>query len=765
MASDRNETKALIPAGGNPADGTSSTRMLVPVAANESNAGGAEENENKGGFTPTALLQAFFQVWRTAVLTGMVLGLIALVSIWFLRPPVYTAYAVLRVHGDEQSVLDTHSVRRHDEIKMYMESQAALIKSRRVINAALKNDKIRNLPMLQAQSNPGLWLENSLKSEFLKGTDVLILSLSQRFNVEDMTPIVDAIQKNYIAEIVEGEKDQRRKLLEDMEAIQGKAGENLRAQREKLRTLSNDLKTSDSSILTMKQKNLYEEYAQLKLAVLKCDDRIRDLQVKLDSQNAISGANNGSGDEKGKLPALPKSLPGSPSQMGNLEQVVDNDPGIAFQLKEVRRLEAEIQQIESVSKNPDNKILRAKVAQLEKAKQGLDKVRDERRKTLLSRYQEMVQGEMAGKIQEASLEMKSLTKIRNELKAEVEKKKIEVESIGLGSVELESQRNEIEQTEAVFKDLRRQKERLQIELQSTINQRVTLLAPVLPAEVLSKMTRYIELAVATLGGLFLGILGISLNEYRKKKIYSPACMGNKVGVRVIGTTPNTSNKSLDVRIRQQVLLDSVDSLRTRILQSAPEGTSRILMITSAWSGEGKTTLSKLLVASIARAGRRCLLIDCDLRCPSLNELLDLKLTPGLSEVLTEKNTLEESIQTSSIPGVSFLAAGEYSSNAAMALARQSVLTQLFHRLREQFDFILVDTSPILAMPDTLMVCSYVDGVILAVRSGISQAVYVNAAYENLRQAGVPFVGAVVNGITEKNFYGKYNRYPAARSTI
>jgi capsular exopolysaccharide synthesis family protein len=207
----------------------------------------------------------------------------------------------------------------------------------------------------------------------------------------------------------------------------------------------------------------------------------------------------------------------------------------------------------------------------------------------------------------------------------------------------------------------------------------------------------------------------------------------------------------------RLLVESIDSVRTMLLQRRVVGETSLLMIASACSGEGKTTLAGHLAASLARAGCRTLLVDCDLRNPSLHKLMSVSRTPGIGEVLSGKARAEEALNATAVEQLSFLPAGMFSEEAATALA-QGALHEAFERLRGDFDFILVDSSPVLAVPDALMVGKSVDGVVFSIRPGVSEAPLVYAAYERLQDLGLPFAGAVVNGVADRSSYANNYQY-------
>jgi capsular exopolysaccharide synthesis family protein len=168
------------------------------------------------------------------------------------------------------------------------------------------------------------------------------------------------------------------------------------------------------------------------------------------------------------------------------------------------------------------------------------------------------------------------------------------------------------------------------------------------------------------------------------------------------------------------------------------------MITSAVAGEGKTSLATQLASSLARAGRRTLLIDCDLRNPALHRLFDLPEAPGCCEILRTEIDVVDTIQATTVDGLWLLPAGHYDDDAKRALA-QVGLEVLLARVRSEFDFIVVDSSPVLPVADTIQVGPHVDGVIFSVLQNVSQLPRVYSATQRLAGLGIPVLGAVVLG--------------------
>ena len=154
------------------------------------------------------------------------------------------------------------------------------------------------------------------------------------------------------------------------------------------------------------------------------------------------------------------------------------------------------------------------------------------------------------------------------------------------------------------------------------------------------------------------------------------------------------------------MLDSFDSIRTQLLRDDGAEAARVLLVTSAAAGEGKTTLAGHLASSLARAGRKTLLIDGDLRRPSVHQLFELPQQPGFSEVLLGEVEAADAVQNTPQDGLAVIAAGQWDREVMQALARDG-LEGIFEKLREEFDFIIVDSHPVLSATDSLLIGQHV----------------------------------------------------------
>jgi capsular exopolysaccharide synthesis family protein len=192
------------------------------------------------------------------------------------------------------------------------------------------------------------------------------------------------------------------------------------------------------------------------------------------------------------------------------------------------------------------------------------------------------------------------------------------------------------------------------------------------------------------------------------------------------------------------------------LHKARSDSLRVVMVTSATGGEGKTSLSSHLAASLARAGRRTLLLDADLRNPAIHRLFGVERSPGLCELLRGEVELADTIQPTPATQLSLIPAGRCNSLALQALAQDS-FRRICEQLRSEYDFIVIDSAPVLPVADSLLVAQNVDGVIFSILHDVSRLPKVYAAHQRLEMLGIRMLGAVVSG-TQADSYGPDYQY-------
>lgn len=200
-------------------------------------------------------------------------------------------------------------------------------------------------------------------------------------------------------------------------------------------------------------------------------------------------------------------------------------------------------------------------------------------------------------------------------------------------------------------------------------------------------------------------------------------------------------------------------VRTSLRFADVDSPVSVLVVTSAVPAEGKSSTAANLAIVLAESGRRVLLVDADLRRPRVADYLGLDGSIGLSDVVAGLHTLEDAVQTWGDPQIFVLAAGTIPPNPSELLGSHQ-MSELLRLLRENYDVVIVDTTPVLAVTDSRVLAAQSDGTILVVRSGKTDRHQVARALELLRAVDARILGTVLNGV--ENSTDAYGTYGSSR---
>jgi capsular exopolysaccharide synthesis family protein len=277
----------------------------------------------------------------------------------------------------------------------------------------------------------------------------------------------------------------------------------------------------------------------------------------------------------------------------------------------------------------------------------------------------------------------------------------------------------------------------------------------------------VSVFLGTLGGFGLAYLA----ERSDKSFRSPEEIHRHLGIRVVGHIPvigaapaaaqktSVGQPTLDPILcayhqPRSAEAEAYRGVRTGLYFSSNGKESKVIQVTSPNMGDGKSVTAANLGISIAQSGRKTILIDADLRRPRVHELFSLTAGVGLSSVIRGEAELEAAIQQIAVPGLSILSCGPIPPNPAELLT-SARFAELLATIRAQYDFVLVDTPPLLAVSDPAVVASRVDGVLLSIRYSKNGRPNAQRAKEILDTLGVTVLGVVVNAVDHRGA-GRYS---------
>lgn len=358
-----------------------------------------------------------------------------------------------------------------------------------------------------------------------------------------------------------------------------------------------------------------------------------------------------------------------------------------------------------------------------------------------------------------------------------EKEKLSKKVNGMPETQQEVLRlsRDVESGRAVYMQLLNREQELGIAKSSVIgnvriiDQAITEPKPIKPKKI-------IILLLGIIMGLIISVGAVLLRLILKKGVESPEQL-ESIGLNVYANIPlstwligkkNTSaaNKSsigsglLVVDNPTDLAVEAIRSLRTTLHFAMMEARNNILMISGASPNAGKTFVSSNLAAVIAQAGLKVLFIDADMRKGYIHHILGTKEDNGLSDILSGKITIEEGIKKVEYAGFDFISRGKIPPNPAELLMHPRC-SELLARVEKQYDLIIVDTPPILAVTDAAIVGQYVGTSFLVVKFEQNTIKEIDVSKKRFEQNGVEIKGCVLNAIEKRasSHYGYgYNYY-------
>lgn len=266
-------------------------------------------------------------------------------------------------------------------------------------------------------------------------------------------------------------------------------------------------------------------------------------------------------------------------------------------------------------------------------------------------------------------------------------------------------------------------------------------------------------------GLFAGCLIAFLLELADKRFRSPEEITEKLGVPVIGHIPyykpdladesSAIDGSICVYHRPKSnLAEAYRGIRTALYFSTRGEGHKVIQVSSPNPGDGKSTMAANLSAAIAQSGKRTLLIESDFRRPRVHKLLGLDSKAGVTSVIAGDIELADALQETAIENLYALTCGPKPSNPSELLSSPRY-AELIDLLREKFDYVIIDTPPLMAVTDPAVVATRVDGILMTIRIGKRSQDDCLRSAELLASLGANLLGVIVNGVDNRDKHGGY----------
>lgn len=330
---------------------------------------------------------------------------------------------------------------------------------------------------------------------------------------------------------------------------------------------------------------------------------------------------------------------------------------------------------------------------------------------------------------------------------------------------------EANESQELYQDLLKRLKEAGI-LEGLHSSNITVVAKASPPAKPSRPNVSLYLLLGSGLGIFLGCAGALLVDAVDNKVQGVEEI-EAMGMPLLGMVPqvafsNSRNRMLVREEPSSIFSEAIRSLRSVLLISRSGTPPQVILVTSANAAEGKSTLSLNLAGALAQQEKRVLLLEADLRRPILAQRMNLSAAGGLSTALANQEQVFQPLSVEAEPHLYIIPAGPTPPFPAELLGSPR-MAHLLHGWRKQFDFIVIDSPPILPIADVRTLVGHADATVLVVRAGATSRVALQRSYDILlqhaREQALPAIGAVLNGMSlhSAGYYGYYGYYGNKKS--
>jgi succinoglycan biosynthesis transport protein ExoP len=718
------------------------------------------------------LLRGLARHWWQILLVWLVVSTPVVYLIHFFVAPTFEAFSILSVSPTGNRLFEASRSEFGDfkSVTPYLQTQCNLMTSDRVLGTAINYPEVINLRTITESDQPRVDLRKAMTVEIVKDAFLIRVALELADGNQAAT-IVNSVVHSYLAYNGEFRRSKNSILRTNLEAQAQKFKTEAEEKHNELRALNakGNLNVAPLAEIPVKPSNNSKDSVQAilpsisegqsqRLASQMIDTEIEIFKLEADIK-AMEDAKQMSKDNEGQ--------PSNPDDEDREQQIIDEfrrDPEVVALNQDIALAAEQRDHAKAHARQGNDPARRASELKYKRLMTDYDKLwklkYDEiskRLKTVILTPQTPPETIDALKNKLVSLKAQKLmqAKLFDDLK--VDKKIVNSDNFEAAltqrKIDVLLQREQQVRANILQLDFETGQEDFRI---SPVDPAV---APKVPTN--NKRIKYMAAAPIALLFMILGVF--CLLEVKAERVGDPDTLSTRVRSEVYALPPlptarairKLSGADADDQIEQ--FIQRLDHLRFALCGNPSElGKGRCLLITSAIGGEGKTTLAAQLAARCGNAGMSTLLIDADLRRAALCPLLDVPEGPGLSDVLKEDATIDEVV----IPvqgGTFYLLPAGTAIQDTSRIFQNPNLGLLIARLRQLYDLIIIDSPPVLPVPDALILGRWTDGAVLAARYDISRFPQVERARRQLDNAGIAIMGTVINGMRNADsYYGRYN---------
>jgi len=679
---------------------------------------------------PLKLLRKYWLLLAITVFLGGVLGVATHIA-WMKIYPFYQAKVIFQCLPKTAAIGDDRVDVDADEFERFMNTQAQMMVSKSVLTQAARNPRIQSdIPIWAAgfttngifdDAEAALWLEDNVSASPITQTEYIELGTKWKKKSE-VAPLIGFVKQAY--------EDELRAVGAESMA-------------EKTAALTDEIAQLEDSIEAMQQRR---DDLLAAVGADSTDTKVAEARTQLTiAQQSMSEVSLGLDEMTSRLSEFEAELAspaGNINYPEDLRDAVDQDPLILNIKQQINQFKQAKAALEGRGLGPNHRDvirLRNYIEGTEKTLQG------EREALLRTRFDSLVKAYRsqiaAYKAQEIELanEIDALRARLQELAAQEVKIKDADMKILLAQQSLAEQELKLSSLETVGRTAFADRVRVyQAERE--------------PTEVwLPKWYIVVPGVIVLLTGFVGGL--VTVREILDQRVKSPADIAMLPRTKVLATIPHasfdpSSPAVVETAFRDEprgVLAESYRQARASILERMRDGGHKTLLVVSATPAAGGTSLVANLGVAAANADLRVLIIDANLRRPSMHRVFGIEQEPGLTEVLSGEATLESAVRSGGTPGLSVLTSGSTGNGGFERLASEKA-NEVASRVRNDYDLVLIDAPPAIVSGDAASLANRVDATVLVVRAYQAKRGLVGRVRNELGEQSAEFLGVIVNAV-------------------
>lgn len=690
------------------------------------------------------VFQGVLRRWYIVLLALVLICGGGIPAVWYLIKPQYRAVAAIRVAPIIPSILfgDKDSEGVIPMYENFMNTQADLITSNQVLQRVADDLADKKLKLFEEKNlfsktakviNPIDALRHAIMDGIItvnpgRRSELIKVSMDS-ISAQEAEITVNAIVKAYMA--IEGSRsteggDQRLSVLEDESRT---LADKLQRQREVIRLMAEEYGTV---ALTGRQDMMLQRVADLQTEITKIEATRLALEVKV---KILEQTENEA--------ILPDGL------VERRHAFISADPTVQTLSQKLAQLEENliVAQQQFAATNPE---LKRHNELLEAFKKRLEERREELGKTFDENIAIEIGKNSGNQLAEAKAALEQTIIHEKILQAKLTEENADTIELGRKQLAIQDQQEQLDLSKELYDVVRRRIQELEMERKRPA--RISVAYNATSAPIPNKRIKFT--AALVFGALACGVFLAFLRDKADRSLRTPDDIVRRIGVPVIGTT--TSPAHLDRKSLPEYLANDYQTIRANLGLFSGGEIPKKLVVTSATMGEGKTTFAINLATSLAKAGDKVLLIDGDIRKPDIGRILHLPDKRwGLTDVLLGLSEFQNALYSMPQNGLDVLATDGRNVSRAIDVLRKPQTAECINTICQNYDHIIIDTSPVLSAPDVLLWAKIADAVVLCSFAGQTAGPDLKETIKRLIQVNARVLGNVLSNVRVDNTYYRY----------